>query len=57
MGKTSERRLKWERETQYFLTVKFSRLSEQDKIDYLNRQTSKSGYVKALIAKDMAEQK
>lgn len=57
MGKTSERRLKWEKETQYFLTVKFSRLSEQDKIDHLNRQASKSGYVKALIVKDMEAQK
>ena len=53
MGKTSEKRLKWEKETQRLFAIKVSRISESDMVEFLESKQSYNAYIKDLIRKDM----
>lgn len=57
MAKTSEKRLKWEYDTQRLFKIKVSKLSEKDMVDFIESKPSINGYIKELIRKDMEKNK
>ena len=57
MAKTTEKRLKWEKETQRRFAIKVSRISEKDMVDFLEGKPSYNAYIKGLIRKDMEKNK
>lgn len=56
VGKTTEKRLQWEKETQRLFAIKVSRISEKDMVEFLESKESFNAYIKGLIRKDMENQ-
>lgn len=54
-SKHYEQNSKWNKANTLLLTIRLVKTTEQDLIEWLNSQPNKSGYVKALIRKDMED--